>query len=311
MLWSWNRYSVIAAPLNVSRAEFPCISLSVSLGSESQRTARSECSFTAWLTIQIVPQHELVCPISIRRTVRTYSWARPLFTPDISPLPRSNEEEAYFALGRWERYASRLDGISAVYQYSTHCRLLGFGACLVGSAVCFTVAFFTLPLIAMRPGKFALAFRCEKFLRSSCVHISIPLQPRKPSCHVWVSILQVQSWFIYLFFLQLCCSLWPHKSPQTSCLSRKITFLRSIPGISWTHSLFFNWGRWLLFDPMLRRSVPYCSLQRKSYFGSLIFAIVQILALVAYVGAYFPGGWATMRFGGQMALRGAGNVLPF
>ena len=39
-------------------------------------------------------------------------------------------------------------------------RLLGFGACLLGAAVCFFVAFLTLPMLALRPAKFALAFRC-------------------------------------------------------------------------------------------------------------------------------------------------------
>lgn len=38
-------------------------------------------------------------------------------------------------------------------------RLLGFGGCLIGAAVCFFVAFWTLPLLAIRPAKFALAFR--------------------------------------------------------------------------------------------------------------------------------------------------------
>lgn len=51
---------------------------------------------------------------------------------------RSNEEEAYFALSRWDR-------------------LIGFGACLLGAGVCFFVAFLTAPLIPIRPAKFALA----------------------------------------------------------------------------------------------------------------------------------------------------------
>lgn len=37
----------------------------------------------------------------------------------------------------------------------------------------------------------------------------------------------------------------------------------------------------------------------------------QVIALVSYVAAYFPGGIQTLRFGGQMALRGAGSLLPF
>ena len=48
-------------------------------------------------------------------------------------------------------------------------RLLGFVGCLVGAAVCFGVAFLTLPLLAIRPAKFALSFRhvCTMTLRSS------------------------------------------------------------------------------------------------------------------------------------------------
>ncbi|EEB97021.1 hypothetical protein MPER_03745, partial [Moniliophthora perniciosa FA553] len=38
--------------------------------------------------------------------------------------------------------------------------------------------------------------------------------------------------------------------------------------------------------------------------------ILQIVALVAYVLAYFPGGTQTLRMGGSLALRGAGSLLP-
>lgn len=38
-------------------------------------------------------------------------------------------------------------------------RLLGFGGCLLGAAVCFFVSFLTLPMLALRPAKFALSFR--------------------------------------------------------------------------------------------------------------------------------------------------------
>jgi hypothetical protein len=40
-------------------------------------------------------------------------------------------------------------------------------------------------------------------------------------------------------------------------------------------------------------------------------AVVQVIALLSYVLAYFPGGTQTLRFGGQMALRGVGTLLPF
>ena len=70
---------------------------------------------------------------------------------------RSNEEEAYFALSRWDRSVPS-------FAFSPHCihlssRLIGFGACLLGAAVCFFVAFATAPLIPIRPAKFALALR--------------------------------------------------------------------------------------------------------------------------------------------------------
>lgn len=45
------------------------------------------------------------------------------------------------------------------YLLASHCRLLGFLACLAGAAVCFAIAFITLPLLAIRPAKFALSFR--------------------------------------------------------------------------------------------------------------------------------------------------------
>ncbi|GAW01618.1 ER-to-golgi vesicle protein transport Sft2 [Lentinula edodes] len=54
---------------------------------------------------------------------------------------RSNEDEAWLALSRWER-------------------LLGFGACLLGAAVCFFVAFITM----LRPSKFALSFSLGSLL---------------------------------------------------------------------------------------------------------------------------------------------------
>lgn len=40
------------------------------------------------------------------------------------------------------------------------------------------------------------------------------------------------------------------------------------------------------------------------------FSRLQVVALVAYVLAYFPGGIQTLRLGGSLALRGAGSLLP-
>ncbi|EIW56674.1 SFT2-domain-containing protein [Trametes versicolor FP-101664 SS1] len=151
---------------------------------------------------------------------------------------RSNEEEAYFALSRWER-------------------LLGFGACLLGAAVCFFVAFLTLPWIALRPAKFALAFSLG-------------------------SLLVMFGFAVLIGPLNHLKHLFSKERIPFSC-----AYLASL-GLT----LYFSLG-------------PH------SYLGSLICAIVQVVALLSYIAAYFPGGTQTLRFGGQMALRGAGSLLPF
>ncbi|KAI0830135.1 SFT2-domain-containing protein [Trametes gibbosa] len=151
---------------------------------------------------------------------------------------RSNEEEAYFALSRWER-------------------LLGFGACLIGAAVCFFVAFLTLPWIALRPAKFALAFSLGSLL-------------------------------VMFGFAVLIGPL------------NHIKHLLSKERLPFSAAYLVSLGLTLYF-----------SLGAHSYLGSLICAIVQVLALLSYIAAYFPGGTQTLRFGGQMALRGAGSLLPF
>jgi len=150
---------------------------------------------------------------------------------------RSNEEEAYFALSRWER-------------------LLGFGGCLIGAAVCFFVAFLTLPLLAVRPAKFALAFSLGSILVMFGFSVLIG-----PINHIKHLISKER-------------------------LPFSIAYLASL-GLT----LYFALGA-------------------HSYIGSLIGAIVQVVALVSYVLAYFPGGTQTLRFGGALALRGAGSLLP-
>ncbi|KII84113.1 hypothetical protein PLICRDRAFT_179792 [Plicaturopsis crispa FD-325 SS-3] len=150
---------------------------------------------------------------------------------------RSNDEEAWFALSRWER-------------------LLGFGGCLLGAAVCFFVAFLTLPLLAIRPRKFALAFSLGSLL--VMFGFSVLIGPINHLKHL----------------------------VSTERLPFSIVYIGSL-----TLTLWFSLGA-------------------HSYLGSIISAIVQIVALVSYVLAYFPGGTTTLRYGGQAALRGAGSLLP-
>jgi len=150
----------------------------------------------------------------------------------------SNEEEAYFALSRWERF-------------------LGFIGCLVGAAVCFAVAFLTLPLLAIRPAKFALAFSLGSLL--VMFGFSVLIGPIDHLRHLI----------------------------SKERLPFSVAYLSSL-GLT----LYFALG-------------PH------SYFGCLIGAVIQVIALLSYVLAYFPGGTQTLRFGGQMALRGVGTLLPF
>ncbi|KAE9406106.1 SFT2-domain-containing protein [Gymnopus androsaceus JB14] len=146
---------------------------------------------------------------------------------------RSNEDEAWLALSRWER-------------------LLGFGACLLGAAVCFFVAFLTM----LRPSKFALAFSLGSLL--VMIGFSVLIGPINHLKHL---VSKERLPFTFVYFASLGATL-------------------------------------------------YFSLSLHSFFGSLISGIVQIVALVAYVLAYFPGGTQTLRLGGGLALRGATNLLP-
>jgi len=150
---------------------------------------------------------------------------------------RSNEDEAWFALSSWERLA-------------------GFIGCLVGAAVCFFVSFLTLPLLALRPAKFALSFSLGSLLVMFGFSVLIG-----PINHIKHLISKERLPFSLIYFCSLGLTL-------------------------------------------------YFSLGAHSYLGALVCGAIQVLALIAYVLAYFPGGTQTLRIGGSLALRGAGNLLP-
>ncbi|WVF65402.1 hypothetical protein IAT40_000129 [Kwoniella sp. CBS 6097] len=150
---------------------------------------------------------------------------------------RSQEEEAYFALSRWERF-------------------LGFLACCVGGIACFGVAFLFLPILAIKPRKFALAFTLGSLL--------------------------------FMLGFAILHGPWNHLKHILS--PERLPFSLAYFG-SLALTLFFAIGI-------------------RSTIGTLVAAIIQVGALLSYLAAYFPGGITTLRFGGQMALRGAGSVLP-
>ncbi|KAK8844064.1 hypothetical protein IAR55_006858 [Kwoniella newhampshirensis] len=150
---------------------------------------------------------------------------------------RSQEEEAYFALSRWERF-------------------LGFLACCAGGMACFGVAFLFLPILAIKPRKFALAFTLGSLL--------------------------------FMLGFAILHGPWNHLKHILS--PERIPF-----SLAYFGSLFLT----LFFAVGVRSTI-----------GTLVAAIIQVVALLSYLAAYFPGGITTLRFGGQMALRGAGSLLP-
>ncbi len=54
----------------------------------------------------------------------------------------------------------------------------------------------------------------------------------------------------------------------------------------------------------------YFSLGPKWILPTMLAAVVQIVALLFYLAAYFPGGTTTLRYGGSMILRGGASLLP-
>jgi len=150
---------------------------------------------------------------------------------------RTNEEEAYFALSRWERF-------------------LGFLLCCAGAAVCFLVAFLTLPLLAVKPRKFAVAFSMGSLL----------------------------------FMLGFAILAGPIAHLKHITSKERLPFTAAWLG-SLALTLFFAIGK-------------------KAYLATLICGFIQLGALISYLFAYFPGGFTTLQFGGRMALRGAGSLLP-
>jgi len=111
--------------------------------SSTEQSFRANLSQFRWAnSVQDDSQQQQ--PQSSNPFARFYNAVGGGYVP-LSSNERSNEEEAYFALSRWDR-------------------LIGFGACLLGAAVCFFVAFATAPLIPIRPAKFALALSLGSIL---------------------------------------------------------------------------------------------------------------------------------------------------
>jgi hypothetical protein len=100
------------------------------------------------------------------RTYNTISNTASGYVP-LRSNERSNEEEAMFALSRWERYVCHLRH-QKVLSLIDCLSLVGFVMCLLGAAACFAIAFFIhLPLFALRPAKFATSITYVPIYNSS------------------------------------------------------------------------------------------------------------------------------------------------
>ncbi|CEQ42671.1 SPOSA6832_04506, partial [Sporobolomyces salmonicolor] len=196
---------------------------------------------------------------------------------------RSNEEEAssscvrtnrYFALSRWERF-------------------LGFLLCCAGASACFAVSFFIgLPLLAIKPRKFAVSLLLTRQLR--------PLLDRLTEN---VDHEQV------LFMVGFAILSGPVAHAKHLFSAERLPFTAAYFG-SLFLTLFFALCVALPSRGAEQEPADDPPRGRHSYFATLVCGIVQCAALVFYFVSYFPGGFQTLSFGSRMALRGAGSLLP-
>ncbi|RGB25819.1 Got1/Sft2-like family-domain-containing protein [Rhizophagus diaphanus] len=153
-------------------------------------------------------------------------------------VPLSNntveEEEEWFTLTRWQRF-------------------VGFGVCMAAGVLCFLIAFLTLPLLALKPRKFAVTYTMGSVL----VLMSFALL-HGPIAHLK-----------HIFSRE--------RIPFT------VAYLGSMIG------------------------TLYSAIGLRSTLLTLLFSIIQVIALIWYTISYLPGGVGTLQVGSRMIAR---QVLP-
>ncbi|CAG8746705.1 3053_t:CDS:2 [Gigaspora margarita] len=154
------------------------------------------------------------------------------------PLANNNteQEDEWFTLTRWQRLA-------------------GFGVLFASGALCFLIAFVSLPLLALKPRKFAVAFTMGSLLILSSFAL------------------------LYGPFAHLRHIVSRERLPFT------ITYIGSMAA-----TLYFAIG--------LRSTIP-----------TIIFSVLQVIALLWYTVSYLPGGTTTLRFGSRMVARQASDMF--
>ncbi|ORX97736.1 SFT2-domain-containing protein [Basidiobolus meristosporus CBS 931.73] len=149
------------------------------------------------------------------------------------PVNQQSQEPGWFALTYWQRW-------------------VGFFICVGVGLLCFTLAFFTLPIIVVRPQKFALAFTMG-------------------------SILMMTSFALL-------------KGPVSHF--RHIISKERLP-------FTLTYGSSLLLT-------LYFAVVAHQYIGTIIFCVIQLIALVWYFVSYLPGGTASL----ISLSRNATSLLP-
>jgi len=201
----------------------------------SEQTFRANMSGFKWARGASSAAQATPAPDSSSRLSR-FTSSMSAYVP-LRSNERTNEEEAYYALSRWER-------------------TIGFLMCTTGAMICFMISFFTLPLLAIKPRKFAVSFSLGSILfMTGFMVLQGPIQHLQ---HIF----------------------------STARLPFTLSYLLSLVA-----TLYFAIGL-------------------HSYLGTLISGLIQVIVLVIYFMAYFPGGLTTLRFMGNIGLRGASSYLP-
>lgn len=166
---------------------------------------------------------------------------------------RSNDEEAHVALSHWERF-------------------LAFCLCQLGAALCFLIAFLTIPLLALKPRKFAVAFSMGSLLFMLGY---VCRQAREVSCMLnsYTSFALLQGPINHLKHL-FSAERWPFTISYFGSLFLTLFFALIVSASDRSTSQSMLIGDWFS--------------QRKAYFGTLVCCIIQLISLVSYLTAYFP-----------------------
>ncbi|KAJ5827504.1 hypothetical protein N7447_004267 [Penicillium robsamsonii] len=237
-----------------------------------------------------------------------------------APLPaasRREEEEGFFALSRWDR-------------------MLIFGACNLGAAVCFMLCFFLFPVLTLKPRKFAVLWSVGSML--FLISWAVLMGPWTYAKHLTSgSRLPFTAAYFGSIALTLYFAIGYNLKPQLvmSAVGRcHFNSFQLIPPCTQSASLLSilrlyyvppRRGTWMFFPFTLVRhipvsqsaesraieinlclTVPDSSLQ--SLLLTLISSIFQIAALVWYLVSYFPMGSTGLQYVGRF---GASRVTSW